>query len=230
MKKISVAYLVTVLLLTSCGSSKQISIVNAWMNKEKLKDRPVKKVYIMCMFKNSDMVEALEHALEEEATARNYTTYGNSYSFPYKVDDPELAKTLVLQKVKSLECDAIFVTTVKRVHSETHYVSTSSVGVGVGGGYYPYNNGYHPYTGYQGNFNSYYSGYYSEASLSGYYATDKSYFIESNLFDTNTLELLWSVQSKSYNPTDAQKVSKEYCNELFKLLEKEPEFRGRREK
>ncbi len=229
MKKISVAYLGIVLLLTSCGSTKQINIVNAWMNKEALKDRPVKKVYIMCLFNNSSMVGALEHALEEEATSRRYTTYGNSYSFPYKIDDPEMAKSLVLEKVKSLECDAIFITAVKSVRSETYYVSTSSVGVGVRG-YYPYNNGYNPYNGYQANYNSYYSGYYSETSLSGYYATDKLYFIESNLYDTKTLQLLWSVQSKSYNPTDAEKVSKEYCDELFKLLEKEPDFRGRREK
>jgi len=54
------------------------------------------------------------------------------------------------------------------------------------------------------------------------------YFIESNLYDVNTLELLWSVQSKSYNPTDIEKVSKEYCNELFKLMEKEKDFRGRK--
>ncbi len=230
MKKISTACFVIVLLLTGCGSTKQINILHAWLNKEALKNRPVKKVYIMCLFNNSTMVEALEHVLEEEATARKYTTYGNSYSFPYKIDDPNIAKKLILEKVKSLECDAIFVTTVKSVRSETYYVSTSSVGVGVRGGYYPYNTGYLPYNGYQGNFNSYYSGYYSETSLSGYYATDKLYFIESNLYDTQTLELLWSVQSKSYNPTDAEKVSKEYCNELFKLLEKEPEFRGRREK
>ena len=43
-----------------------------------------------------------------------------------------------------------------------------------------------------------------------------------------SLELLWSVQSKSYNPTDIEKVSKEYCNELFKLMEKEKDFRGRK--
>jgi hypothetical protein len=228
MKQLSLAFLVTVLLLTACAPTKQINIVNSWLNREKLKDRPVKKVYIMCLFHNSTMIEALEHALEQEATARKYTTYGNSYSFPYKIDDPEVAKSLILQRVKSLDCDAIFVTAVKSVRSETHYVSTSSVGVGVSGGYYPYN-GYQPYNSYQGNFNSYYSGYYSETSLSGYYETDKSYFIESNLYDTNTLELLWSVQSKSYNPTDAEKVSKEYCNDLFKLLEKEPDFRGRKE-
>ena len=65
--------------------------------------------------------------------------------------------------------------------------------------------------------------------LSGYYETNHLYFIESNLYDTNTLELLWSVQSHSYNPSDIEKVSKDYCHELFDELEKEKDFRGRKQ-
>ncbi|MFI5220324.1 MAG: hypothetical protein ACHQNT_12640 [Bacteroidia bacterium] len=220
MKKISFAFLSAVLLLTACESSKQISIVNSWLNREKLKDRPVKKIYIMGLFNNPDVSTALEYALADEAKARRYIAYRNSDQFPYKLDNRDEAKRLILEKVKSLGCDAIFVTALKDMQSETHYVSTSSIGVGV--------SGYYPVNGYQNNFNSYYTGYYAETSLSGYYETNKTYFMESNLYDTNTLELLWSVQSKSYNPADIEKVSKEYVNELFKLLEKEKDFRGRR--
>jgi len=221
MKKTGIVFLLTVFLLTACESSKQISIVNSWINREKLKDRPVKKLYIMGLFNNPAVSSALEYALADEAKSRRYVAFRHSEEFPYKIDDPEKAKSLILGKVKSLGCDAIFVTALKDVHAETHYVSTSSVGVSVGG--------YYPATSYYGNFNSYYAGYYSETSLSGYYETNKMYFIESNLYDTNTLELLWSVQSKSYNPTDAEKVSKEYCDELFRLLEKEKDFRGRKD-
>jgi len=220
MKKISFVFLSAVLLLTACESSKQISIVNSWLNREKLKDRPVKKIYIIGLFNNPDVSTTLEYVLSDEARSRRYIAFRNHEHFPYKLDNPEDAKRLILEKVKSLGCDAIFVTALKDVHSETHYVSTSSIGVSA--------SGYYPVNGYQSNFNNYYTGYYAETSLSGYYETNKSYFIESNLYDTNTLELLWSVQSKSYNPTDIEKVTKEYSNELFKLLEKEKDFRGRK--
>jgi hypothetical protein len=222
MKKRIFTILSVALLLTACQSSREISIENSWLNKERMKERPVKKVYIMSLFNSPGVSSVLEYALWNEARDRRYTAYMNHDQFPYTIEDHDLAKRLLLEKVAKLGCDAIFVTALKDVHAETHYVSTSSIAVS-GGGYYPYN-------GYYGNFNSYYTGYYTETSLSGYYETNKMYFIESNLYDANTLELLWSVQSKSYNPSDAEKVSKEYCDELFRLLEKEKDFRGRRTK
>ncbi len=220
MQKLTLVFLSAVLLLAACGPSKQITVTNSWLNKEKLKDRSVKSIYIMGLFKNSDVNIVLENTLYDEAKARRYTVYRNQYQFPYKMDDKEQAKSLILEKVKKLGCDAIFVTGIKSEYSQTRYVSTSSIGVSVGG--------YYPMNGNQSNFNSYYAGYYTETSLSGYYETDHMYFIESNLFDSNTFELLWSVQSKSYNPTDIERASKEYCNELFELLEKDKDFKGRR--
>ncbi|MEO8150325.1 MAG: hypothetical protein ABI723_22010 [Bacteroidia bacterium] len=220
MKKISFAFLLSLSLLTACESSKQITIVSSWLNKEKIKAKPIKKIYIMGLFNNPTVSTVLEYELATEANARRYITFRNREEFPYIFDNPEDGKVHLLDKVKSLECDAIFVTSLKDVQSETHYVSTSSIGVSTGG--------YYPMNGSANNFNTYYAGYYHETSLSGYYQTNKLYFIESNLYDANTSELLWSVQSKSYNPGDIEKVSKAYVNELFKLLEKEKDFKGRR--
>jgi hypothetical protein len=208
--------------LTACAPSKQITIVNSWLNREKMKERPVKKIYIIGLFQNTDVSLALEYALRDEAKSRRYVAYMNQDQFPYKIDNHEEQKRMILEKVKKLGCDAIFVTALKDVQSETHYVSTSSVGVGV--------SGYYPVNSYQGDFNSYYTSYYAETSLSGYYETNKMFFIESNLYDTNTLELLWSVQSQSYNPSGIETVTKDYCDELFRLLEKEKDFRGKKTK
>jgi len=221
MKIIRLTVLTFVVLLTACAPTKEISIENSWLNREKLKDRPVKKVYIIGMFQNTDVSLVLEHTLASEAKSRRYVAYMNQDQFPYKIDDPEQKKQMIIEKVKKLGCDAIFITALKDVQSETHYVSTSSVGVGV--------SGYYPAQDYYGNFNTYYTSYYAETSLSGYFETNRLFFIESNLYDANTLELLWSVQSKSYNPSGIEKVSKDYCDELFRLLEKEKDFRGRKD-
>lgn len=186
-----------------------------------MKERPYKNIYIIGLFNNTTVSTILEYELAMEGNSRRYITHRNREEFPYIFDDFAKGKEMLLTKVKSLGCDAIFVTSLKDVHSETYYVSTSSIGVGVSGAYTP--------NGAYNNFDTYYASYYAETSLSGYYQTDKHYFIESNLYDANTHELLWSVQSQSYNPTDVEKVSKEYCDELFKLLEKEKDFRGRKE-
>jgi len=221
MKKFTPAFIIIISFLTSCVPSRDIKITNSWINREKLKEKPYKNIYIMGLFNNPTVSAIQEYELAIEANSRRYTTHRNREEFPYIFENPADGKELLLQKVKSLGCDAIFITTLKDIHSESYYVSTSSIGVGVGG--------YNPYNGYYNNFNSYYSGYYAETSLSGYYQTDKYYFIESNLYDANTFELLWSVQSQSYNPTDIEKVSKDYCHILFKDLEKEKDFRGRKQ-
>jgi hypothetical protein len=221
MKKNIPALLLLITFLASCQPTRDITITNSWLNRERMKERAYKKIYIMGLFNNPTVSAILEYEIAAEAITRRYTAYRNREEFPYIFEDAAKGKELLLNKVKKLECDAIFVTALKDVHSETYYVSTSSIGVGV--------SGYYPYNGYYNNFNSYYSSYYTETSLSGYYQTDKHYFIESNLYDANTLELLWSVQSHAYNPTDIEKVSKEYCDELFDELEKEKDFRGRKE-
>jgi hypothetical protein len=221
MKRFIPFFVIILTLLISCVPSKQITITSSWMNKERIKERAYKNIYIIGLFNNTTVSTILEYEIAMEANSRRYTTYRNREEFPYIFDNPQQGKEMLLAKVKKMGCDAIFITTLKDVHSETYYVSTSSIGVGV--------SGYYPYNSYAGNFNSYYSSYYTETSLSGYYQTDKHYFIESNLYDANSLELLWSVQSQSYNPTDIERVSKEYCDQLFKELEKEKDFRGRKE-
>jgi hypothetical protein len=43
----------------------------------------------------------------------------------------------------------------------------------------------------------------------GYYTTDKTYFMEGDLFDVATETMIWSVQTESYNPASIEKFSKE---------------------
>jgi len=220
MKKLTPILFITTLML-SCVPTRDITITNSWLNRERMKQRAYKNIYIIGLFNNTTVSTILEYEIAMEANSRRYTTHRNREEFPYIFDDFAKGKEMLLSKVKTLGCDAIFVTSLKDIHSETYYVSTSSVGVGVSGAYTP--------NGDYNNFDTYYTSYYAETSLSGYYQTDKHYFIESNLYDANTYELLWSVQSQSYNPTDIEKVSKDYTHELFDQLEKEKDFRGRKE-
>ena len=77
MKKASHVFLSAVMLLTACESTKQISIVNSWLNKEKMKERLVKKIYIMGLFNSPDVSIVLENALADEAKSRRYIAYRN---------------------------------------------------------------------------------------------------------------------------------------------------------
>jgi hypothetical protein len=90
--------------------------------------------------------------------------------------------------------------------SETHYVPPSASTV------------YSPYGGY----GAYWGGYYAWSSTiysPGYYTSDHTYFIESNLFDANSEKMLMSMQSKVVNPPEITKASKKYTNMLVTELQ-----------
>ena len=75
---------------------------------------------------------------------------------------------------------------------------------GMYGSYYGYYNYYHPYV-------------YSP----GYYTTDRTYYIESNFYDLEEDQLLWSIQSEAHNPSSIDSFFKEYSYNLLGLLKKE---------
>jgi hypothetical protein len=128
-------------------------------------------------------------------------------------------KDLVLKLIKDRGCDAILSVAVIDVKSETRYVSNS-----ITVGYMPYA-GYGPYYGSYGMYGTGFYGYYNYWSPTlydpGYYTTDKTYFIEANVYDTETQQLIWSVQSKAYNPSGIEKSSQEYTDILMDQFDKD---------
>lgn len=55
----------------------------------------------------------------------------------------------------------------------------------------------------------------------GYYVTDKTYFIETNLYSTNTDRLIWSAQSETVNPSSIDAFAKEYPEVLLERMVKD---------
>jgi hypothetical protein len=76
------------------------------------------------------------------------------------------------------------------------------------------------YGGYYGRFTGYYSYYNPVMYDPGYYATDKNYYLEINLYDAKTEELVWSAQSETTNPSSIETFSYSFSqlvvNQLIK--------------
>lgn len=137
----------------------------------------------------------------------------------------------ILNKVKELKLETIYTVALKDVRTESHYVQSSESYYNpmMGGAYGAYS-----------NFGSYYGNYYgggmgmmgyggggvvmSTASSSynpGYTVEKKTFYLESNLYDTQTQELLLSVQTKAIDPESINKASKQYTAKLIKELDTE---------
>jgi hypothetical protein len=196
--------------LSASSCSPSINTTGSWVNKErKTPQQPYKSVFIVVLTDNLETKTTLENDIATAARAKGFKTYTSMESFgPISGKEGLPVKEAFLKKVADLNCETIFSVALVDKQSETRYVPGSSYA------YTPY-----PRYGYYGMF----GGYYNYASTSfyspGYYSTDKTFFLESNLYDAKTEELLASIQSKAENPPAIQKSSKLYTESLIKELE-----------
>jgi hypothetical protein len=184
-------------------------VMATWINP---KDKPVPapgkhKIFIFVMTQNYEVQVQLETDLANAATAKGIKTVKSIDAFGPIVTANQLPKKeAILKAIRDLGCDAIFTVAVVDQKEQTHYVEGS------------YSGGFVPYGGYGYTYGGYYA--YSPAYYSpGYYETDKTYFIESNLFDANSENMLISMQSKVVNPGDIEKASKKYTQILVTELQ-----------
>ena len=193
---------IVVMLLISCSPSQKV--LSSWVNKEELKGKKYSKVFVMALTQNQSSRTIVEFDLATTLKEHGYESVKSidALAGSFK-ENTQPTKEDILSKVRELNCDAIFTVTLLDSKTETRYVASTSV-------YYaPY-----PTYGYYGGFGNYYGYYAPSIYSSGYYTTDKTYYLESNLFDANSEKILWSVQSATYNPDGIKQFSSSYCKLL----------------
>ncbi len=211
MKKNYVLSIVTLTIyLVSCGSSQKIT--SSWVNKEADLTKKYSAVFILAMTQNQAARNIVETDLAKEAVAKGYKVYKSSeYFTPQFTKESAPTKETILAKATELGCDAIFTVSLVDKTSETRYV--------------PGTVSYAPYSRYGYGFGGYY-GYMSPTMYSpGYYTTDKTYFMEANLFDAASEKLVWSAQSEAYDPGSISKFSRDYTMLLTDKLNQDLKVR-----
>jgi hypothetical protein len=216
-KNILLKSLVLSVLFLSCKPSQRIT--TAWVNP----DRPAKKyttVFVAALMQNNGVKYALEGQMGDAVKAKGFKVVRGYEIFPPNFNKDNMKdRELVLKLIRDRGCDAILSMAVIDQKSETRYVQSSSFSMG----YAPYA-GYGPYGSY-GPYGTGFHGYYSYWSPTlydpGYYTTDRTYFIEANVYDAETQQLIWSVQSKAENPDNIEKATKKYTELLMEQFEKD---------
>jgi hypothetical protein len=77
-----------------------------------------------------------------------------------------------------------------------------------------------PRGGYYGRFNSYYPRVYEYVHEPGYYTKHKSVNLETNLYETKTQKLLWSVTSATLDPESVNTIIESLSKVVIKNLRK----------
>ena len=190
---------VTSLLVVSCANTK---ISQSWV--EPSNTKAYKDLLIIGIGESEQNRRAYESHFVEELSA-----IGIEGVASYKLikSDEKIERNTVVSAIKGLDIDGVIITHMVAVDEETVYRPTTGYmygggyGVGYGGGHY-------------GGMYSYYPHVNSYVHNPGYYTTHETYTLETNLYDVESEELVWSARSRTFSPESVQEV----IVDLTKLL------------
>ncbi|MCJ8165613.1 hypothetical protein MKJ04_12245 [Pontibacter sp. E15-1] len=153
------------------------------------------KIVVAALTDNVRARQTVETDMQMQLQQRGITASRSIDLFPPTVREGGPDMNQLLQKIKNQNYDAILTVALIDEDTETRYV--------------PGTYGYTPVTrfGWYGRFRGYYTYWYPTLYDPGYYTEEKIYFLETNLYDASSEDLLWSAQSRSYSPASLRKAS-----------------------
>jgi len=107
--------------------------------------------------------------------------------------DVTIDRKSVVKAIEGLDIDGVIVTHLVGIDEETVYRPSMD--------YMPVYS-----AGYYGGLYSYYPHVNTYVTRPGYYTTHETYMLETNLYDVNSEELIWSAHSRSFAPESTDEV------------------------
>lgn len=184
----------SIFLIVACASTelKQTSMDEAYRGKL------LSNILVIAITDKKDARRSFENKFVVllKATGIDAVSSGDGIPIPA---DQKLEKDAILKAVQHFGNDAVII---------THLVGVEKTEV--------YNPAPRSYTGYYG----YYDNVYGTVHGRGYYSTTTIVRLETNLYDAETEKLIWSGQSKTWNPDTDRQVNDEVIKEVIQDLQK----------
>jgi hypothetical protein len=199
--------MLVILLLAACSTTTRIT--GSWVAPE-AKQRPInnRSVFIASLTRNIEVRTKLENSMAAQAALRNIKAVKSIDHFTPEFYQQQPTKQELLSRIQRTGVTTILTVTLIKKESEQRYVRGTST--------------YMPYRGYGfGGFYNYYNFMYPTMIDPGYYVTDKTYFLESNLYDVASEKLIWSAQSETVNPGSIDNFVKDYPKVLLAQMVKD---------
>ena len=186
------------LLLISCSSS--VNITHSWKS-DTLPQKTYNKIMVVGILpeEERDLRENMENHLVGDLRTRGYNAVSSLKELGPKSFE-NMKEEQVLDKMKDYGVDAVVTIVLLDKQRERYYLPSRIY--------------YSPYTIYQRHFWGYYTTIYGRIYAPGYYVRNTKYFWESNFYDMDNKELLYSVQTESFDPASAATLSHEYGQKI----------------
>jgi hypothetical protein len=207
MKKLSfLGVAVLAMFIAACSPSTKI--IGSWSSPDKPAS-PYQNILVTALSSNLVSRQAFEEELASTLVEDGVKASSSLTLIPVgsASDKDGLAKAL--ESVRSSGFDGILTVALLDQTSETRYVQGTTTYAPMG------------YGGYYGRFGGYY-GYYGPMTYDpGYYTTDKLYYIEINMYDAKTENLIWSSQSETTNPSNLEAFSHTFAGVVVDKMKKD---------
>lgn len=202
MKKIT--WIGFALLIMALGCTSTSKITSSW-KAENVQPKNYQKILVLGLMNIPD--RTIREKMEEHL-AGNLKTLGYNAVCACEEFDPKafnnMTEEAAINKLKNQGIDAVLTVVLLDKQRERKYVA---------GNVY-----YSPFGYYYNHFWRYRGVLYHRIYEPGYYVSNTKYFWESNLYDMATQQLVYSVQTQSFNPDNADMLGHEYGNLIIKNM------------
>jgi hypothetical protein len=204
LKNLILFILITVTVFAGCSSSKKVTGV--WVNKEKQRTEPYASLFIVALTGDPEARVAVENNVANVAAARGIRVVKSIDVINIDLKNPRLVtREEVTSKVKENNCEGIFVTSLLDKDESVRFTPGST--------------SYRPSTYY--TWAGYYTNVQTAVAKPGYYTNSKTYFIETNMYDAKTEEVMWAAQSTIFSPSSIKSFCQSYVSTLMEQLKNE---------
>jgi hypothetical protein len=186
------------LLILSCSPATTTEITGSWKNNEITTTPTMSTILVTALTSRTDARRKLEEDMASALSRAGYRTVKSLDIMPPFTGGTTPTKDELFSRITESDADAILTVALIDEETETRYVPGDAA-------YAPV-----PRFGYYRSFWGYYNTWSPTLYSPGYYEEEKTYFIETNLYDASTEQLLWSGQSETYNPGSLEMFSREF--------------------
>ncbi|WP_288369664.1 hypothetical protein [uncultured Algoriphagus sp.] len=204
-KNLSILSLSLLAVMLSCSPS--VKILGSWTGPS-TPPEGYNNIFVTALTDNILARQTVETDLDNLLLEEGVNAESSFDILPPGFKSSGVDKEEVLRKIRELGSDAILTVAVLDQTNETRYVPGSTMYSPMGYGYY-------------GRFWGYYNYYNPVMYDPGYYTTDKNYYLEANLYDVATEELVWSSQSETTNPSSIETFSRSFSTTIINQLIKD---------
>lgn len=206
MRLISLSLPLFALLLAGCGTS--TSINGSW-SAPGAEVGNYQKVAVVAIGTQTQNTRIAETEITASLNARGIPAVPGYDIFQEGYLKGQPSKEDIQSKLRQANVEGLLTVALLDAKEETYYVPGTTR-------YAPY-----PTYPYYGSWYGYYNFYAPTVYEPGYYAQSTNFFLETNLYDVDDAELVWSAQSSTIDPTSFSSFAKSYSGSIVKQMQKD---------